>query len=138
VSDHAAVDVRRDRAEALLERRLRVDSVQVVEPDRLGPQRAQTLLDLRLEHLRPTLARAVAALGGDEHVLGGAVERLADRALALAARVQVRSVDVAHARGHGPADERHMLGRGGQTVRAQAEAGHVEAGKPEAGHAVEG
>lgn len=138
MADRATVDVRLDRAEALFQRRFRVDPVQVVEPDRLGAQRAQALLDLRPEHLRPALARAVAAFGGDEHVLGDTLERLADRALALAAGVEVCGVDVAHARGHGIADERHVLGRGGQTIGAHADTGHVNAGESEGIHAGQG
>jgi hypothetical protein len=138
VADRATVDIRLDRAQALLQRRLRVDPVQVVQPDRVEAQRAQALLDLRPKHIRPPLARAVAPFGGDEHVLGGAVERLADRALTLPAGVQVRGVDVANARGHRLADERHMLGRGGQTIGAQADTGHVDAGESERVHAGQG
>ena len=47
--DLATVAVRGDRAETLLERRLGVDAVQVVEVDRLGAQAPQALLDLRAQ-----------------------------------------------------------------------------------------
>ena len=128
MADRAPVHVLLDRAEALLERRLRVDLVQVEEPDRVGAQGAQALLDLRADDLRPALARAaVAALGGDEHVLGDARQCLPDRPLALALAVQVRGVDVAHAGGHGLADERHVLGCGREAVGAEADAGHLDA-----------
>ena len=40
---------------------------------------------------------AVAALGSDEHVRGGAIERVSEGALAVAAAVEVRGVDVAYA-----------------------------------------
>jgi hypothetical protein len=39
----------RDRAEALLERRLPVDPMQVVEIDRVGPEALEALFDLRAE-----------------------------------------------------------------------------------------
>jgi len=81
VADVAAVDALADRAEALLERRVGVDAVQVVEPDRVGAQRAQALVDLRVQDLRAALARVVAALRGDEDVVAAAAERLADRDL---------------------------------------------------------
>ena len=106
--------------------------MQVVQVDRVGAQRPQALLDLRPEHLRPAFAATVAALGGDEHVLGAAVERLADRALALAAGVEVRGVDVAHAGVDGRADEVHV--RGGQAVGAEADAWDVDAGESEGLH----
>src|SRR5829696_4163222 len=130
VADRAAVDVRLDRAEALLERRLRVDPVEVVEADRVRAQRAQALLDLGLQHLGPALAgAAVAALGRDEDVVARALERLADRALALAARVEVRGVDVAHPRGDGVADEGRV--DRAQAVGAEADPGDVDAGEAE-------
>ena len=138
VADRAAVDVALDRTQALLERRLRVDAVQVVEADRVGAQRAQALLDLPREHVGPALARPVAALGRDEHVVATARERLADRALALAAAVEVCGVDVPHARGHGLAHEVHVLGRGREAVGAEADPGDVDAGEPEAVHLTEG
>ena len=128
VADRAAVDVRLDRAEALLERGLGIDPVQVVEADRLGPQRAQALLDLRARAppagLRPRGSRP----SWRPALPRRAVERLADRALALAARVEVRGVDVAHARRDGLADEVDVLGRGRQAVRAEADARHLDAG----------
>ena len=128
MADRAAVDVCLDLAEALLERGLGIDAVEVVEADRLGPERTQALLDLRAKHLGPALARAVAALGGDQHVVAVAGERLADRALALAARVEVRGVDVAHARGHCLTDELHVLRRGREAVRAEPDARDLDAG----------
>lgn len=118
VADRAALDVVGDRAEALLERRFRVHAVQVVEADRLRAQRSHALLDLRRQHLGPPLAGPVAALRGDEHLVGRASERLPDGPFAVAAPVEVRRVDVAHARRHGLADEGHVLLRGGEAVRA--------------------
>ena len=57
VADSALVAVLGDHAEALLERRLWVDAVQVVEGDRLGAQSPKALLDLRTQHLRAPFAR---------------------------------------------------------------------------------
>src|SRR3712207_4562444 len=61
MADPARIDVLGDRPERLLERRVRVDAMEVEETERLGAQRAQALLDLRAEHLRPPLAAVVAA-----------------------------------------------------------------------------
>src|SRR5262249_21609747 len=82
--DLARVAVFRDRAEALLQRSLLVDAVQVVEVDRLGPEAPQALVDLRAE-LIPAAAAGVAALGRNHEPVGIRRERLADRALAVTA-----------------------------------------------------
>src|SRR5260370_37972521 len=52
VPDLALVPVLLDRAEALFERRLRIDPMQVVEIDALWVQPATALLDFRRQHLR--------------------------------------------------------------------------------------
>ncbi len=113
--------------------------MKVEEADRLGAQRAQALLDLGPEHFGATLTRAaVAALRSHEHVLGGALERLSDCALALPRRVEVRGVDVAHARNHGLADEAHVPWCGREAIGSETDAGHVDAGESEGIHAAEG
>jgi hypothetical protein len=139
VADLAAVDVLAQHAEALLQRRLGIDPVQVVQVDRVGPQRAQALLDLGAEDLGATLAGAVAALGGDEDVAGvDPVERGTDRLLARAARVQVGGVDVPHAGGDRLADEGDVLAGGGQPVGPEADAGDLVIGESQRGHARRG
>ena len=134
MADDATVDVGPDRAEALLERRLGIDAVQVVQADGIGPERAQALLDLRAQDLRPALAGAVAALGGDEHLFAHVGERLAEGALAVPAAVEVRGVDVAHACGHGLSNERDVLRCCREAVGAEPDARHLEAGKLEGSH----
>src|SRR5262245_34577840 len=63
-SDLAALVRVPDRAEALLEARGGIGSVQVVEADAVGPQPPQALVDLLPQHIGP---RAVPpALRGDE------------------------------------------------------------------------
>jgi hypothetical protein len=52
VADLAAVGVLADRPQALLERRVGIHAVQVVEVDRVGAQRAEALLDLSAQRLR--------------------------------------------------------------------------------------
>ena len=130
MADRAPLHVALDRAQALLQRRIGVDTVQVVEVDRLSAERAQALLDLRLERRRTR--PAIAALGRDEHVLGDALERLPDRALALAAGVEVGGVDVANARGDRLTHEGHMVGR--EAVGAEPDARDLEAGERERRH----
>src|SRR6202008_1799278 len=104
--------------------------------DRLPARGLQPLLDRGRDQLRPALAcAAVARLGGDEHVVG-AGECLADGAFAVAPAVQGRRVDGAPARGHGLADERHVVG--GEPVGAEADAGDVDAGESVRGHWLSG
>src|SRR5204862_33782 len=67
-----------DHLEALFERRLGIDPVQVVEGDGVRAQPAQALLDLRAQGVRAPLARPVAALGRDDTAVGDGRERLAD------------------------------------------------------------
>jgi hypothetical protein len=53
-------------------------------------------------------------------------------------RIARKTVDVAHTSGHSLADEDHMPAGGGKTIGANADAGHVDAGKSVGGHAVQG
>ena len=66
VSDLARVLRLLDGAQALLERRLGIDSVEVVEGDRVGPQALQALVDLGFEYVGATLAGRIAAFGTDD------------------------------------------------------------------------
>src|SRR5258708_24227360 len=64
VPDLALVSVLLDRAEALLEGRLGIDAVQVVEIDAFYVQPAKALLDFRRQHLRAAAAGATAPAFG--------------------------------------------------------------------------
>ena len=99
-----------------------MDAVLVVELDHLGPQSLEALLQLRPKPLDPA-ALVVAALGGDEEVVGEGGEGGADRLLALPGRVEVGGVDVVEGRlGDGRLEELAVLGRVGQAVGAEADA----------------
>ena len=88
-----------DLGEAVLERRLGIHAVQVVELDHVGVQAAQALFDLGPKDLRLAPSRSPEpTLGGDQAAAGHSRHRLADRLLAVAARVEVRAVDHLHAR----------------------------------------
>jgi hypothetical protein len=85
--DLPTVPVLLDRAEALLERRLGVGPVQVVEPEAVRPQPAEAFLDLGAERIR---ASAVpAAFRRDDAIVGDRRERSADRLFALSSGVGV-------------------------------------------------
>src|SRR5262249_18710567 len=62
VPDLSALPVLLDRGQALFERRLRVDSMQVVERDRFRTQTPKAFLDLRAEYLRAPFAGVEATL----------------------------------------------------------------------------
>ena len=55
MADLPALAVLADRFEAALERRVRVEAMEVVEVDAVRPEPAQALLDLRAEDLRPAV-----------------------------------------------------------------------------------
>jgi hypothetical protein len=66
-----------------------MDAVLVVEVDHLGLEAPKALLELGAEAVDPA-ALVVAALGGDEEVVGEGGEGGADCLLALPGRVEVR------------------------------------------------
>ena len=138
--DLPAVAVRGDRAEALLERRLGVDAVQVVEVDRLDAQPPQALVDLRAQCLGAARAGREAALRRDDHAVRRA-KRFADRRLALAVGVGVGGVDQADPGGEGLPDELDVLRRVPKAVRAEADPRDLqvtERERPCDGHPSEG
>ena len=120
--DLPAIAIRGDGAEALLERSLGVDAVQVVEVDRVGPQAAQALVDLRAQCLGAAGAWREAALRRDDHAVRTRRERFTDRRLALAVGVAVGGVDHADPGSDGPPDELNVLRRLPEAVRAEADA----------------
>ena len=141
VPDLTAIAVRGDRAEALLERRLRVDAVQVVEVDRAGAQAPQALVDLRAQRLGAARSGREAALRRDDHAVRRGRERFTDRRLALAVGVGVGGVDEPDPGGGGLPDELDVLGRLPEAVRAEAEARDLrvtEHERPWGGHPVAG
>ena len=91
--DLAFIAIVPDDRQAGLQRRFGIDTVQEIELNRLGPEPAQALLDLRTENLPPPLAGRVAALGGDNAPLRERRQRSPDRPLALAPGVEVGGVD---------------------------------------------
>src|SRR6476620_4979484 len=99
-----------------------MDAVLVVELDHVGLEAPKALLELGAEAVDPA-ALVVAALGGDEEVVGEGGEGGADRLLALPGRVEVGGVDVVEGRlGDGRLEELSVLGRVGQAVGAEADA----------------
>jgi hypothetical protein len=131
VPDLAVVHVLLDRREALLERRLGVDSVQVVERDALGPKPAQALLDLGSELLGPTLTRSEAALRPNDAVLGDRRQRSAECLLALASGVEVSGVEVSEPGGDGLLDQRDVLGCVREAIRPEPDARELDACQPD-------
>src|SRR5213593_2895208 len=87
-----------DLGQALLERRLGVDPVQVVELDHTGLQTAQAMFDLGPQDLRLAPSRSSeSALGGNHALARLSRRRLADCLLAVTTCVEVRAVDHLHA-----------------------------------------
>jgi hypothetical protein len=124
-----SIPVLLDRREALLERRLGVDPVQVVERDAVRPQAAKALLDLGVEHLRPPFARPEAAFRCDDAILRDRRQRSTDRLLALAPGVEVGGVDVPEPGGERTLDERDVLGCVREAIRPEPDARDLDAGQ---------
>ena len=131
VPDLPAVAVRGDRGEALLERRLGVDAVQVVEVDRVGAEAPQALLDLRAQCFRIAGTGVVAALRRDDHAVRTGRERLADRGLALAVGVGVGGVDHADPGSGRLPDQLDVLRRVPEAVRTEADPRDLRVGERE-------
>src|SRR5215216_2241630 len=113
-----------DRGQALLERGLGVDPVQVVELDHARAQAAKAFLDLLAEDLGPALARTEATFGRDDAAVGRSRERGADRLLALPSGVEMGGVDQADSGRDCLPDELDVLLRLGQPVRSEPDPGH--------------
>ena len=97
VAHLALRDQLRDRADGVLDRRVRVDAVLVVQIDVVGAEAAQRTLDRGADVGRAAVQVAWAAAGvrdhaelrGQHHLVAAALERLADEFL-----VGVRAVDL--------------------------------------------
>ena len=70
------------------------------------------------------------ALGAHDDALGEGGQRLADRLLALAVRVEVGGVDEVDARGDGLLDERGVLRRVRESIRAQPDPAELGVAQP--------
>ncbi len=132
VTDPPPVPVLLDGGEAVLERRVRMDAVQVVERDAVRTQPAQGVLDLRPEHLGAAVPGGVATLARHDAVGRDWREGGADRLLALSPGVEVGGVDVAHAGGDRLPDEGDVRGRVGEPVRPGARCGRPGCGRASA------
>src|SRR4029077_11264587 len=142
VAHLALADEVAERAERLVERRLPVVAVDLVEFDPVGAQPAQALLHLQedvparraaIEH--PT-GSGHEDLGGDDGFLAPALERLADDLLRLSHRVAVRGIDEGDALVERAAHDPDALVVVGvpppsQRHRAEADARDLEAAVPE-------
>ncbi len=96
--------------------------MEVVERDTVDAKACQALLDFHAQHLGPAAAGAAEpALGRDDHIRRRGRQRASDRFLALAVRVEVRRVDHLHASVDRRTDERDVLFRIAEPVRAEAD-----------------
>ena len=107
--------------EALLERRLRIDPVQVIERDAVGPQPAQAFVDLSPERVRAALSGSVAAFRRHDASIRDGRERSADRLFAVSSGVRVGGVDVPQPRGDGLLHEGDVLARVREPVRPETD-----------------
>ena len=118
--DRTAVNVLLDRAQTLLDRRLRVDAMEIVERDAADSQAGETLFDFLSEDLGLAAAGvAVAAFGRDDHARRRGRQRSSDGFLAFAAGVEMRRIDHLDAGVGGGADERDALVCIAEPVRAE-------------------
>ena len=144
VADLAGAHQVVERAQGLLDRRHRVEGVELVEVDVIGPQAAEALLD-RVDQVEPRGADVVGAradaegpLGGDEHPVAAALDRLAEDLLGQPARIDVGRVehrqpgveaDVHQPRGLGDvagAPGLEELAAAAERAGAEAQDGHAE------------
>jgi hypothetical protein len=144
VADRAGPHERVERAQRLLQRRLLVVEVRVVQVDAVGLQALERGVRLTLDRLRAQIADRPAAAadlrGHDELVAIGAVGQPApdDRLGApVLDQVRVRGVDEVAARGHVRVEDLprlHLVGRPAEHVAAQAECEDIEVGASERSH----
>src|SRR5205085_5359787 len=131
VPDLPAVAVLLDRAQALLERCLRVDPVQVVERDAVRPETAQAFLDLSPEHLGTPFPWAEPALRRYDAPLRDGRKCSTDRLLALSSGVRVGRVDDVHPGGDRLLHELHVLARVRKAIRPEPDPGHLGVAQPQ-------
>ena len=97
--DLAFGDEGREGPEALLDRHLRIDAVQVVEVQHIDPETRERVLAVAAQGLRAAVAHAVleAALRRDHDLCRTVAQRTADECLVVAPAVLHRRVEVRHA-----------------------------------------
>ena len=129
-----------DRPGGLLDRRVRVDAVLVVQVDVVGAETLQGALDGGL-HVRGAAVDHTGAaagvgdeaeLGGDLHLVAAAVECLADDLLAEEGTVDLGGVDVGDTEFQGPVDGADRLVVV-ETALARVGAGHGHGAEADAG-----
>ena len=143
VADLAGADEVGEGAERLVDVRVRLGPVHLVEVDPVGAEAAEARVDLlhdpaaRVALLVRAVAHAAVELRGqDDAVAAAARERLADYLLRLAARVDVRGVDEVDPRVERPVDDADRLvvvrvAPGAEHHRAEAERADADAGAAE-------
>ena len=124
-----------DRAKALLERRLRIGSMEVVEADGLCLQSAEALRDLDAKHLRS--GTVPATFRRNDATLRVGPESSADRVLALPSGVRVGGIDELHAGRDGVPDELDVLGSLREPVRSQPDPDDFGVTEPQPPHCAE-
>ena len=116
VADLAGAHQIVERAERFLDRRQRVEAVQLVEVDVVGAEAAQARLDragqvvARGADVVRSRPAAEGALGRDEHLVAPALDRLAEDLLGQAVRVDVGRVEHRDAGLEADVDEPRRLG----------------------------
>jgi DNA ligase D-like protein (predicted polymerase) len=131
VPDLAPVVVLLDGSQAVLERSLGIDSVKVVERDRLRSEPPKALFDLSPKDVGATVSGAPAALGRDNDTVAERRQRGADGFFTLAARVRMCAVDMPEPGGDGFLRERHVLARIRESIGAEADSGHHRVTQPD-------
>jgi hypothetical protein len=118
VANLALLDQLGEGAHGVLDRRVRVDAVLVVQVDVVGAEPSQRALDsdadvggAAVEGPRaPAVVRDQAELGGQHHLVAAALERLADQPLVDVGTVDLGGVDERDAQVDGPVDGADRLG----------------------------
>ena len=131
-----------ERADRLGVGHVRIGPVELVEVDHVGLERAQRRLARGADVLRPAVERpraaaraGVAALGGDEHAVAAAAQRLGDQPLVVAdlvpsQAVRVGGVDQVHAGVERRVDRADRPVLVGAAARARAASRRGRSGRP--------
>jgi len=125
------------RARDVLDRHVRIDTVLVIEVDRVDPKPLERAFDDLLDVLGPTVERTPVRfifgggfepeLRGNHHLPAEWSERLADELLVRERSVKLRGVEEGDAALHGGSQERDRLPLVGSRTQAKAQAHRPEA-----------